>query len=258
MHAITRSTLPPQLRHFLLTLVVLADADTGSNFHGQATIGERMGVSERMVRGYFTELENRSDSPVRVDRRRRGCAGGKGRSSDLWTLVLLPAQAEPNALPTGTELPLETGSTGTPLPLQLVPQPEAGETSTGSLRHLNRKPTSGDRLLDRRSDRQDLDQARETRKRKPRGTPLPEAWRPTESHQTFAAKHGLDVELAAVAFRGHAEQNAREAVSWNGAFTTWLAKQAEWNRQRGSKQALVQQGGTIRESSLSYLEKGAE
>jgi hypothetical protein len=62
--------------------------------------------------------------------------------------------------------------------------------------------------------------------------PLPLDWQPTEAHRAFATKHGLDLELEVVGFRGWAE--GRSAMSWNGTFTTRLANQAKWNRPRAS------------------------
>jgi hypothetical protein len=63
-------------------------------------------------------------------------------------------------------------------------------------------------------------------------TPLPPDWQPTEAHRAYATKHGLDVVLEADSMRGWAD--GRTAVSWNGTFTTRLANQAKWNRQRGT------------------------
>jgi hypothetical protein len=73
-------------------------------------------------------------------------------------------------------------------------------------------------------------------------THLPLDWQPTEANRAFAKQYGLDVELELVGFRGHYE--GRSAVSWPGRFTTWLANQAKWNRQRtaSSRKAPVQAG----------------
>ncbi len=81
------------------------------------------------------------------------------------------------------------------------------------------------------------------------------SWKPTEQHAAYAAKHGLQLELEVDSSRGWAE--GRTAVSWNGTFSTRLANQAKWNRERGNgvrKGAVVQRGGTIREGDKSWLE----
>ena len=156
MRAVIGSDLTPNLRHFVMTLALLADSETGTAFYGQAAIARAMGCSDRQVRTYFTQLEalaTAGATPVRVIRKRRGTADGKGRSSDEWTLALVPV----TALPTGSQLPLETTLTGSQLPVRVVEvggsQPEVCDSSTGSLTQLNRKPTSGDLRSDRRRDR---------------------------------------------------------------------------------------------------------
>ncbi len=59
---------------------------------------------------------------------------------------------------------------------------------------------------------------------------VPDEWVPTPSHQAFAGKHGLDLELEAIAFRGRFD--GVPVVSVNGRFTTWLANQARWSKER--------------------------
>lgn len=81
--------------------------------------------------------------------------------------------------------------------------------------------------------------ARENGKVKPkrkRATPtvLPDDWAPTDEHRTRAAELGVDLGREAAKFRSHAEANAREAVSWNAAFTTWLLKAPEYRGPNGS------------------------
>jgi hypothetical protein len=155
MRTVTQSSLPAHLRHFLLTLAFLADNATGKGWHSQQTIGKAMGVSERMVRKYLDELDHRDDAPLRIQRRRRGTADGKGRSSDEWQLVLELEALNRNSTSgsdprsTGTQVPLEAVSTGTQVPLQpALPgvlggaQPELCDSSTGTLRQLNRNPGS--------------------------------------------------------------------------------------------------------------------
>ena len=153
MHAVAASDLPAHLRHFSLTLALLADAETGRGYYSQGAIAKAMGCSDRQVRSNFRELESRTDSPVRVERRRRGTADGKGRSSDEWQIVLTPdglnrkptsgSDSEHETAPTGSPLPLEPTSTGSPLPVtgdlfeglnrkSATAQPEVCDSSTGS------------------------------------------------------------------------------------------------------------------------------
>jgi hypothetical protein len=77
---------------------------------------------------------------------------------------------------------------------------------------------------------------------------MPADWQPTEAHVAFAAQHGLDLELEVVAFRGWAE--GKSTASWNGTFTTRLANQAKWNRERARNR--VAQGGP----KATFVQKG--
>ncbi len=70
------------------------------------------------------------------------------------------------------------------------------------------------------------------RKRKPNATSRPEDWKPTKAHQDYAATHGLDVQHEAPAFCAHHDSKGNLFVSWDSAFTTWLANQARWDRRR--------------------------
>lgn len=58
--------------------------------------------------------------------------------------------------------------------------------------------------------------------RKRPAKPLPEDWKPTDSHLEYARGRGLDVEHEAGQFRAHAEANDRRQVNWNAAFRQWL------------------------------------
>jgi len=106
-HAVCKSRLPPHLRHLLLTLALLADSRTGTGYHGQPHIAKAMGVSDKTLRKYFTELEaldRGGATPVRITRQRQGRPDGTGRSSDKWTLV--PIAEEPQ---TEASVPFEVG-----------------------------------------------------------------------------------------------------------------------------------------------------
>jgi len=54
--------------------------------------------------------------------------------------------------------------------------------------------------------------------------PLPDDWRPSESHEAKAREKHLDVNLQAEAFRNHAATHDRRARNWNAAFSNWLIK----------------------------------
>lgn len=281
MHAAARSGLPPELRHFVMTLALLANSETGSAYYGQGAIADAMGVSDRQVRTYFRALEALPSSPVRVTRRRRGAPDGKGRSSDEWQLLLFPEELNRNHASasdvgsTGSPLPPETHLTGTTLPLQLTPpegaQPEVCDSSTGSLEQLNRKPTSGDRRSDRRSDR---------RREDPRERGVFEEWgsklwkkvhktgepRPTEKrlrHFRARLQEGTTPEelsavfdkVAASEFHitgGYIEPHtivpSREKVEW------WIAR-----REQSSARRVQVQRGVINESEArSWGQSGAQ
>ena len=156
MLAVIASDLPPNLRHFLMTLAALANSQTGSAYYGQDKIAQSMGITDRQVRKNFDALavlDQRGATPVRVVRKHRGTPYGKGRSSDIWTLVLTGHHPES----TGTVVPVNEVSTGTVVPLNAPvsgdPLPELCDSSTGTLAQLNRNSSSGDLRSDRRSDR---------------------------------------------------------------------------------------------------------
>lgn len=58
--------------------------------------------------------------------------------------------------------------------------------------------------------------------RKRPAKPLPEDWKPTETHRSTAETRGIDLEREAEQFRLHAEANDRRQVNWNAAFSQWL------------------------------------
>ena len=62
-----------------------------------------------------------------------------------------------------------------------------------------------------------------THRRRPE-RPLPEAWTPTDRHQTYATEHHLDLTREAESFRNHAATHDRRARDWDAAFRTWLTK----------------------------------
>jgi hypothetical protein len=69
-----------------------------------------------------------------------------------------------------------------------------------------------------------------TAKSASKATTIPADWQPTDAHRELAKRQGVTLDWQAQSFRAHAEAHAREAVSWNGAFATWLLK-AEASRE---------------------------
>ena len=85
------SSLSRDARHLVHVLARLSNGQTGRGTVGQATIARKMGCSERLVRRLMAELEAAAPTSVRLVRRPRFRAEGRGRTSDEWQLVL-PAQ----------------------------------------------------------------------------------------------------------------------------------------------------------------------
>jgi len=75
------------------------------------------------------------------------------------------------------------------------------------------------------------------RKPKKRATRLPDSWTPTDAHRDRARREGVNLDREAERFRLHADANARTAVEWNAAFTTWLMKAAEMTGGNGATQS---------------------
>lgn len=63
--------------------------------------------------------------------------------------------------------------------------------------------------------------SRDRARKSKRAAPVPGDWEPTEQHRAFATKHGLDLDLEAIKFRGH--WDGKSLTSVNGAFSKWLA-----------------------------------
>jgi hypothetical protein len=116
-------------RHLLMTMALVADCRTAKGWHSQATLAGLTKRSERYVRDLLADLASRKDG-VRITRRRRPAADGRGRGSDEWTLwvpEVQPAQragsddADQPARAAGRNHatnrhanPVEASSTGTP------------------------------------------------------------------------------------------------------------------------------------------------
>lgn len=129
--AVGASNLPADLKLLLFALAYLAESSTGRGFTGQARLAKFISCSDRAVRLKLERLEAMPSSPVRVVRRPRARADGRGRTSDEYQLVL----SEPGS--TGTGLPVEQARpTGSPLPVERRQrrddQPEVQSGPTGS------------------------------------------------------------------------------------------------------------------------------
>lgn len=73
------------------------------------------------------------------------------------------------------------------------------------------------------------------KRRRKTETPLPADWTPSQSAESFAASHGLDIEYEAQQFTGHATANDRRLRDWDAGFRTWLGKSAKWAAERAVK-----------------------
>mgnify|MGYP000325748409 CR=1 FL=1 len=69
--AVGASSYPPEVRHLLLRLAMLADSRTGVGWHSQETIARCMGLKERQVRRLEQALA-KAGGPVRLVREQRG------------------------------------------------------------------------------------------------------------------------------------------------------------------------------------------
>jgi DNA-binding transcriptional ArsR family regulator len=67
-----------------------------------------------------------------------------------------------------------------------------------------------------------------TEKTTRRATRLPASWSPTKEHEERARTEGLNLDREVEKFRAHADEHARTAKNWNGAFTRWLITAAEF------------------------------
>ncbi len=90
--------------------------------------------------------------------------------------------------------------------------------------------------------------------RKPE-TSLPEAWQPTKAHAERALTGGIDLELEAEKFKGHALAKDRKYVNWDAAFTTWLCNAIDW---RGPRRAPPPQRGVPSEAEAQSWGRNGE
>jgi hypothetical protein len=135
--AIAKSDVPREIRHLILTMAMTATSTTGKGLSSQATIGKLMGCDARTVRRYEAELESLPDSPVAIERTRRGGKGGKGRLPDEWTLVLKRTTVSvSDGIPSGQLCPIETSRSGQGDPVGLVAEADKRKSRSGQ------KPTA--------------------------------------------------------------------------------------------------------------------
>ena len=65
-------------------------------------------------------------------------------------------------------------------------------------------------------------------------TAIPEDWKPTTSHESYASERRLDLPSEAFRFRNHAISVDRRCVNWNSAFTNWLSNAKPAPKQAGN------------------------
>jgi hypothetical protein len=69
-------------------------------------------------------------------------------------------------------------------------------------------------------------------KRRAPETPLPESWKPNQTHREYAEANGLDLSAEAFRFRNHAIANDRRQRRWDATFTTWLSRAKDFAPKR--------------------------
>ncbi len=145
LRAVSESALDADARHIVMVMAVYAQSRTGVGLHSQETLARLTGRSERHVRAILADLSRADAAPIRIQRRPRFRADGRGRTSDEWRLTLTTDQPAPGAAYSDDQ-----------------PAHDAGKPPglTGTPRLTNRHATSdqpapgaGDLRCDRRSDR---------------------------------------------------------------------------------------------------------
>jgi hypothetical protein len=231
-----------------LTALALLDhwSRGGDTFPGIERLATWTSFDRRTVMRTLQDLE--SQGAIVVTRR-----SGRPSQYDLRQLALLPPAPDHQCQPI-------TGVSGSPVSADHGDQcqPITPPVSEDHPKEPKKEPTEGTHST-RAPESSPTEGARKRRRRAPEIS-LPVDWQPTEAHQAYAAKHGLDLDFEADSMRGWAE--GKTQVSWNGTFTTRLANQAKWNKQRGSRgrngAPIVQQRGIIRTGDASWTEGGAK
>ena len=133
----TGCTLAPELRHYVMTLAVLAHRATGVGIAGQERVAAAMGVTVRTVQRLGRELAADTLSPVRVERRQRRRTDGY-RTSDEYRLVVQSPDAHDGRDAAGSP---DTHDGGDPLtrhgrhPTRATTSPDTGDDLTRHGRH---------------------------------------------------------------------------------------------------------------------------
>lgn len=263
MHAACGSELPSELRHLLLVLALLGNSESGVGWSGQDRIARALGVSDRELRRLLVALDQAASeaglevrergekgkpwrprvvhSPVRVVRRRRGREGGKGRSSDDWRLELLPNLNRTESSASAHDLnrttpPASGASTGHGRPLELTPQPDKLDTSTGQ-----EATPQADRSVrgssERSSERSSEGSARvAARLRRPRKA------KPERSEAQRAAHHAV-VEAFALVFEQRTGRKLEAFDAADGAAVYRLLERLGWSVEAAAR--------TVRNAVLS-------
>ena len=91
--------------------------------------------------------------------------------------------------------------------------------------------------------------------RKRSAKPLPDDWKPTETHEQYAQQNGLDLSREAFKFRHHASANDRRQANWNSSFSTWLANAADWSSSKRSSNYDPKTGRAVETSGQRELRR---
>lgn len=137
--------LPSELRHYVMTLAVLANRRTGIGTAGQERIAEAMGVTVRTVQRLAAQLETHADRPVTVVRRQRRRKDGY-RTSDEYRLALPSPDADDGRGDTSADRAHPTQTTGEypdaddgrergSHPTAVTTSPDTGDDLTRHARH---------------------------------------------------------------------------------------------------------------------------
>lgn len=86
---------------------------------------------------------------------------------------------------------------------------------------------------------------------------LPDEWQPTEQHGERARAEGVDVDREVIKFRNHALGNGRKQIDWDRAFTTWLLRAGEYQRERTPANQPKPRYPTLDASRMPWNQDGA-
>jgi hypothetical protein len=262
LRAIRDSALPQREKHLLHALVLRAD-DRGETFVGQGTLAQDLSIDRRSVMRLMSALLARDDLPILLRRERRQMGGGWASCTYMvgprgGDRLSSPAPAlggdtasSPKSDPSGGRQSLGGDS--------VSPGVMAGcHPSDGRVSHylpINCPPDLP--TICQGTKRPPNQPKKRSPAKGPALTERPPDWAPTRAHRDYADRHGLDVDLCVDAFRGHHQAKGSRFASWDGAFTTWLANEAKWKRERRQPRPgqMVQRGSLpLRETRPAWLD----